>query len=411
MAGNFVVARYSFMKHKSLHESRPQLMPELNFLSELYARDAADSSLLAEYPSSNSEQTCFQNKTKFVIHDPFPPPKRELMKVLGPHHLMCGWGRELPVASEIGPPQQLLNHWAQLLGDTAVPVWQPAPSEQTRRYITLFPHEVLPAEQQVIDPVVNYQLHSKHVIERIDCPQAEVLDEITIPCVVKLTHGYAGLGNFLIHNGEDLAAMERQLQQQWPDAEVVVNSMIENIVDDHGVQFYLRPDGSSIWLGLTEQNFNQQQRWCGGVYRSELQFSEFESLMPFVQATAKHLNSRGYHGVVGIDVLRTADGNRYLVDVNPRLTGISPFLMASRIFDRDQGLKFGIYRASCRYEGDLARLIAATDAAWNDHGVRMMVLSAFETVAETGAPVTICHLSASAMTHESCEAQFDQLIG
>ena len=85
------------------HDSPPQLIPELNFLSELYAADAPGSSLLAEYPSSNSDETCFQNKTQFVIHDPFPPPARELMKVLGPHHLMCGWGRELPVASEIEP--------------------------------------------------------------------------------------------------------------------------------------------------------------------------------------------------------------------------------------------------------------------------------------------------------------------
>ncbi len=399
------------MKHDSPLESRPRLMPELNFLSELYARDAAGSVLLAEYPSSNSTQTCFQNLTKFVIHDPFPPPARELIKVLGPHHLMCGWGRELPVASEIEPSRQLFDHWQKLLGDDAVPVWQGAPSVDIPRYITLFPHESLSPEQQVIDPVVNYQLHSKCVIEQIDCPQARVLDEVEIPCVVKLTHGYAGLGNFMIRSDEDHTAMCRQLQQQWPNAEVVVNSVIDNIVDDHGVQFYLRPDGSTVWLGLTEQNFNQQQRWCGGVYRSELQQSQLEALVPFVQATAKHLSERGYHGLVGIDVLRTEDGSRYLVDVNPRLTGISPFLMASRIYDRDHGLKFGIYRASFSYTGDLRQLIAAADAAWNDDGVKVMVLSAFETVAETGETVTICHLSASAITLERCQAKLDQLIG
>ena len=399
------------MKHESLHESRPQLMRELNFLSQLYARDAAGSSLLAEYPSSNSDQTCFQNKTKFHIHDPFPPPARELIKVLGPHHLMCGWGRELPVASEIQPSCQLLEHWEDLLGAEAVPVWQAAPSAEVERYITLFPHESLSPEQQVIDPVVNYELHSKHVIEQIDCPQAEVLDGVKIPCVAKLTHGYAGLGNFMIRSDEDHAAMREQVQQQWPDAQVVVNSMIENIVDDYGVQFYLRPDGSTVWLGLTEQNFNQEQRWCGGVYRSKLQQSQFEALLPFVEATAQHLSERGYHGVVGIDVVRSKDGIQYLVDVNPRLTGISPFLMASRMFDRDQGLEFGAYRASCQYQGDLKQLITAAQSAWNDDGVKVLVLSAFETVAENGAPATICHLSASAIALEPCQAKLDQLIG
>lgn len=391
-------------------EPRPQLMRDLNFLSELYACDAPGCSLLAEYPSSNSDETCFQNKTLFPIHDPFPPPARELIKVLGPHHLMCGWGRELPVASEIQPPHQLLEHWERLLGVEAVPVWEYAPSTAAKRYVTLFPHESLSPEQQVIDPVANYELHSKCVIAQIDCPQAEVLGGVKIPCVVKLTHGYAGLGNFMIRSDADEAAMREQLQQYWPEAGVVVNSMLDNIVDDYGVQFYLRPDGSTVWLGLTEQNFNQQQRWCGGVYRSELQQTQFESLAPFVQATAQHLSKCGYHGVVGIDVLTTGDGQRYLVDVNPRLTGISPFLMASRMFDRDQGLKFGVYRASCRYGGDLEQLTAAAEAAWKDDGVKVLVQSAFVSVAETGTPVTICHLSASATALELCQAKLDQLM-
>ena len=324
------------MKHDSSNESRPQWMPGLNFLSELYAGDAPGCSLLTEYPSSNSDETCFQNKTQFAIHDPFPPPARQLIKVLGPHHLMCGWGRELSVASEIKPPPQLLEHWEKVLGPEAVPVWEQAPSNEVKRYITLFPHASVPPEQQVIDPVVNYELHSKYVIEQIDCPQAEVLDGVKVPCVVKLTHGYAGLGNFMIRSDADEAAMLEPLQHYWPDADVVVNSLIENIVEDYGVQFYLRPDGSTVWLGLTEQNFNQHQRWCGGVYASELQEGQLESLAPFVQATAQHLSGRGYHGVVGIDVLRNDVGTQFLVHVNPSQTGISPFLMASRVFDRYQ---------------------------------------------------------------------------
>ena len=393
------------------HDCTPALMPDLNFLSELYVEDASDAVLLAEYPSSNSDETCFQNKTKFTIHDPYPPPKQELMKVLGPHHLMCGWGCKLPVGSEREPPAALLEHWRDLLGPESVPVWKHVCSKTTKRCITLFPHETLPTDQQVIDPVANYELHSKRVIEQIDCPQAEVLDGVKVPCVVKLTHGYAGLGNFMIRSDADEASMREQLQQYWPKADVVVNSLIENIVDDYGVQFYLRPDGSTVWLGLTEQNFNLQQRWCGGVYRSELQQSQYESLAPFVQATAKHLSGRGYHGVVGIDVLRDDDGKQFLVDVNPRLTGISPFLMASRIFDRDQGLKFGAYRASCQYAGSLEQLIAASEAAWNDDGVRVLVLSAFASLAENGEPVTICHISASATALELCQAKLDQLTG
>ena len=390
-------------------QSTPDLLPELNFLSKLYAIDDPDSVLLAEYPSSNSDQTCFQNVSNFVIHDPFPPPQRELMKVLGPHHLMCGWGDALPVASEVRPAAGLLRHWEQRLGTASVPLWQKAPNAKPQRYITLFPHETISPDQQVVDPVYNYQMHSKTVIEKIDCPQAEVLGRIEIPCVVKLTHGYAGLGNFLIRNSRDRKAMEEQLRRYWPDAPVVINSMIENIVEDYGVQFYLRRDGSTVWLGVTEQNFNQQQRWCGGVYNSDLQESQFEPMMPFIQATAQQLHGCGYYGVVGIDVVSTEDGGRFLVDVNPRLTGVSPFLMASRMFDRDLGLKDGVYRASCHFAGSVAQLIEAADALSNDLDVRVLVLSAFESVAENGGPVTICHLSASATALALCHRVLDQL--
>ncbi len=388
-------------------------MQGVNFLSELYALDALDASgccLLAEYPSSNSGETCFQNTTRFLIHDPFPPPARELMKVLGPHHLMCGWGQAVPVASEIAPPAELTQHWARMLGEQSIPRWT-APQHQTAPYITLFPHESVPPERQIIDPVVNYELHSKQVIEKIACPQAEVLDGVSIPCVVKLTHGYAGLGNFMIRSHADKSAMQAQLKQNWPAAKVVVNSMIENIVGDYGVQFYLRSDGTTIWLGVTEQNFNQQQRWCGGVYRSTLQKTLLDPMLPFVQATAAHLGRQGYHGVVGIDVLQTGDGSCFLVDVNPRLTGISPFLMASRMFDREDGMTEGVYRASCRYAGSLTQLIEAAEKTREQRGVKVLVLSASQAVAENGAATTICHLSASAGESTDCHLTLDKICG
>lgn len=380
-----------------------QRLPDINFLSQLYAQDVPDSCLLAEYPSSNSAETCFQNRGKFEIHDPFPPPKPELLKVLGPHHLMFGWGNELPVASEQPPPEVLLAHWKNVLGAGAVPVWQKATTKTDARYVTLFPHAALRPQQQVIDPEVNYQLHSKTVIEKIDCPQARVLDQIEYPCIVKLSHGYAGLGNFIVRDEADESAMRKELETHWPDAEVVINSLIPDIVGDYGVQFYLRPDGSAIWLGLTEQRFNAQLRWCGGVYRSAQQKALFDVLSPVVTATAHHLSGQGYQGVVGIDILETKAGEYFLVDVNPRLTGITPFLIAARIFDRDYGLKAGIYQASVRFAGTLKALIDLAQRRWEEDQVRIVVLSAFETPGADSV-VTTCHVSASGETLAACQS-------
>jgi hypothetical protein len=375
------------------------------FLSDLYASDAPAAALLAEYPSSNSDDTAFQNKSRFIIHDPFPPPRRELLKVLGPHHLMCCWGSDLPVCSELAPPPQLLDHWRRIFGDAGVPRWQAV--DEVTPYIPLFPHQSLRPDQQVVDPETNYRLHSKEVIAEIDCPQADVLDSIEFPCIVKLSHGYAGLGNFLLKSAEDEAALQKQLDQHWPDAVLVVNSIIENINGDFGVQFYLRKDGSVVWLGFTEQRFDENLRWCGGLFSAKQQSELLGGFSSIIEPAAKHLHSHGYFGVVGIDILRDTSGRMFLVDVNPRLTGISPFLMASRIFLADEGLTEGIYRASCRFRGTMEQLF---DAAESVSDGRVLVLSAFEDHDSAAATETACHLSASSSSQKRNGAILDAIL-
>ena len=359
----------------------------LKFLSELYAADAADSVFLTEYPSSNSTETIFRNESRFIIHDPFPPPPLELLTSLGPHHLMCCWGTHVPVTSQVAPPEALVDHWENVFGVDSCPAWKNY--DDSDSFITMFPHQSIPASQQVIDPEVNYALHSKEVIELIDCPQAGVLDAAEFPCIVKLSHGYAGLGNFLLKNESDQKAMEVALAKHWPTATRVVNSVIQNIEGDYGVQFYLRRDGSVVWLGLTEQHFNENNRWCGGTYSADLQTSLMEPFSEIVTATADYLHQQGCFGVIGVDILQTADQKCFLVDVNPRLTGITPFLMASRLFQQ-QSFDEGIYQASFRYAGTLAELIATAESYTN---CKVLVLSAFEQVAEK--TITICHLSVS----------------
>ena len=375
-----------------------EIKPELNFLSELYAADTSDAEewqLLCEYPSSNSEDTVFQNKTKYIIHDPFPPPRKELLKILGPHHLMCGWGRQIPVTSDVAPPAVLLEHWLRIFGIEGCPNWQVFDPASPAKYITLFPHQSLTDQQQVIDPDNNYAVHSKEVIEKIDCQQAEVLDSVVPPCIVKLSHGYAGLGNFLIQDQADETDMRSQLAKHWPSATLVNNSIIEDVTGDFGVQFYLRRDGSTVWLGLTEQHFDDNKRWCGGSYSANLQTKLIEDFSPIILSTGKHLHESGYFGLVGIDILRNTSNQHFLVDVNPRLTGISPFLMASRIFNRE-GLNEGIYQASCKFGGTLVELI---EKAEKTKAARVVVMSAFEDSASKDT-TTICHLSFSSNSKE-----------
>lgn len=370
-----------------------QSLGQFRFPAELYARDVPTATLLPEYPCSNTSETIFENRERFIIHDPFPPPRQSLVKVLGPHHLMCAWGSDIPVISRVGPLEALMDHWCRRLGEESFPRWSPI--DDRGELITLFPHESIEFNRQLIDPVVNYELHSKKVIEDIDCPQAKTLPTIQLPCIAKLTHGYAGLGNYLLRSEADVNAMEAELAQHWPNAEMVYNSVIEEIVGDFGVQFYVHRNGEVIWLGLTEQKFNENNRWCGGVFDASIQDRLADEFYPFVEVTAKLLHSRGYFGVCGIDILVDANGRKFLVDVNPRLTGITPFLIASRHFLAD-GLQHGIYSASCKFKGTLESLVKSVEQVTE---CRVLILSAFE---EADKATTLCHLSASGNNLETC---------
>ena len=128
-------------------------------------------------------------------------------------------------------------------------------------------------------------------------------------------------------------------------------------------------------------------------------------MKPFVQAIADYLHANQYFGVVGFDVLKTKSGEFYVVDLNPRLTGITPFLMASRIFSSELGHDAGIYQASCKFDGGLEQLITVADS---EQDCKVLVLSAFEeTIA--GKATTVCHLSASGKSQEVCLATLDRI--
>ena len=118
-----------------------------------------------------------------------------------------------------------------------------------------------------------------------------------------------------------------------------------------------------------------------------------------------HLHDCGYFGLVGIDILRDQSNRMFLVDVNPRLTGISPFLMASRVFARD-GLKQGIYQASCRFSGTFEQLVNTAESI---NGARVLVLSAFED-ATRGETSTICHLSVTSESQDCNQQVLRQIL-
>ncbi len=375
-------------------------LTSFKFLSELYQLDAPKAVLMTEYPSSNSNETQFQNKTKYIIHDPYPAPPIGLLKTLGPHHLMYGWGNKIPVTSEVEPPRKLIDHWMKIFGEAGRPNWQAIGNHQT--YITSFPFEAIQASQQVIEPDALYHMHSKEAIAEISCAQAAVYERVKFPCIIKLSHGYAGLGNFFVHNEADLKKAQIQISEQWPDAPLVINQMLSDIVGDYGVQFYLNKQGEMTWIGFTQQVFNDSGKWSGGVFNADIQDEFYDEFLKIAEPVAAYLHGNGYFGVVGIDILQNKQNEFFLVDLNPRLTGISPFLIASRLFIAE-GYSHGIYAASVELHGNLSDILARIEAVVDS---RVLILAAYQA---PNAPTTKCHISISAKTLSDCEKQLSNL--
>ena len=181
---------------------------------------------------------------------------------------------------------------------------------------------------------------------------------------------------FLIQNESDEMEMRKQLTQYGDETVLVINSIIENIVGDFGVQFYLCSDGAIVWLGFTEQHFDSNKKWCGGTFSAELQQQLLPELCKMIEPAGKYLHECGYVGVVGIDILRDGSDNMFLVDVESPLDwhnavsdGIPGFLPA-------KVLTKGIYQASCRFRGSFSQLV---DEAESIENARVLVHSAFES--------------------------------
>ena len=373
------------------------------FVSELYQRDAPQTVLLPEYPSSNNPDAPYRNTGRWIIHDPFPPPDLRLIRELGPHHLMCAWGSRIPVTSTVRPPEALLDHWERVLGPQARPAWQEF--DPGRTYTTIFPLESLAASQQEIDPETCYALHGKQALARIDCRQPEPLQEIVPPCMIKLSHGYAGLGNYLVRDEGERQTALASIRQHWPTADLFVTRVIENIVGDYGAQFYVHRNGETTWLGFTHQIFDPRGKWTGATFSAHDQDRTASVLGEFTCPVSRYLHSNGYYGVAGIDVLEDHRGKRYLVDLNPRLTGVTPFLFACREFLRAEDIGAAVYAASTVVSGSVEELIRTAEA---ERDARILVYAAIES---GDRPTTTCHLSVHGKTVAQCQRVRKRLTG
>lgn len=195
------------------------------------------------------------------------------------------------------------------------------------------------------------------------------------PCIAKTTHSMASKGIFVIRNDEDELAFEEYISQSGKPTFVVTEFVdIDRNVACH---FFIHPSGEITWFGSNENHRNADGSWSLDSYLIMKDQAELKEMqLPFVKDIAEYCQSLGFWGFCGIDVLFDKMGKGYLVDVNPRVTGSCPSLMAAQLFQNKYGFEYGLFRRTgdiCFY-GCEEKLFQEVTSYNNDHEGHSKVL-------------------------------------
>jgi len=306
-----------------------------NHLSRLYRQDLPPNAVMVlQYPTSfrgyQGKQGCLFNLTKWMLDDQHQPTSLDDMLIEVPHRILAVMGSDMKVFVPNQPEEQMVHHWAEKFGITTRPEYVSLGSLQVP-HVTLFPMEALDNNQHAVDPDDHYYVHSKNLIAEIDCVQAKVLEDVQVPCVMKVIRGSNSDGTWIIYSQEEYEKKSNEIKGFNPNTTFLFTELVENVKHTYCAQFYLRKNGEMQWLGVTEDMKHCTDLWNGMFKKieSDVQEKLCKLLLPTVQPVAKVLHYKKYFGVVGVDVLVDQSGKQYVVDINPRVNGSTPLLVAS----------------------------------------------------------------------------------
>ncbi len=144
-----------------------------------------------------------------------------------------------------------------------------------------------------------------------------------------------GRGTFRIHDLPSLAAALAAIERLGGGSRVVVSELIEG-AHERSVQAVVTRYG--VFVGPLQKQIvghpllaNLQvpdgDRFCGAEIspHDPLQGVHLP-LKAHAEAIGRRLQELGYKGIFGVDALIRPDGKLYILEVNPRLTGVTPLL-------------------------------------------------------------------------------------
>jgi hypothetical protein len=189
-----------------------------------------------------------------------------------------------------------------------------------------------------------------------------------------------GKGTFVVRSEDDFARALGALQRMSKSSRVVVSDIVEG-ARERSIQACVTKDG--VFTGPLQRQLvgnpllaNLQavegDKWCGAqIYESD-QYSETHRTAETAARTiGLELAKQGYHGIFGVDFLLDAQGRLFVIEVNPRITGVTPLLAS--IYGPEQGVPF--YLLHLLELGGYDYIIEDSTAAFDKEGALLIVHS------------------------------------
>ncbi|KAF7188337.1 hypothetical protein HII31_10401 [Pseudocercospora fuligena] len=159
-----------------------------------------------------------------------------------------------------------------------------------------------------------------------------------LPFVVKGNQLFGGAGTWVLTSEEDREELIDDLMtggllrkllsyitasnEHLNLGTVVIQEVVHDPVQDVGLTFFVKADGTSEFLAASEQMIDRgSSAWVGSTIDYSKQGEWHKTLEPLMQQIGFWLREHAYIGPVGADILETKSGERLIVDLNVRTTG------------------------------------------------------------------------------------------